>query len=69
MERDYKMSLTLEFYSADLQKLVALFSESLASGDNEILFDTLQTYFKAEFPGRLLFPDDLDTLCEILKKL
>lgn len=61
------MSLTIEFYSAHSQELVTLFSESLASGDDLILYDTLQTYLKAEFPDHLLIPDDLDNLCQALK--
>ncbi len=62
------MSLTVEFYSAEPLELVILFSEYLASGDDLILSEKLQTYPMAEFPGRLLIPDDLNNLCSILMK-
>lgn len=62
------MSLTIEFYSAEPQELVTLFTESAASADDLFLLDALQTYPMAEFPGRLLLPDDLDNLCEALRK-
>ncbi len=62
------MSLTIEFYSAEPQELVTLFAESAASADDLFLLDTLQTYPIAEFPGHLLLPDDLDNLCEALRK-
>ncbi len=69
------MSLTIEFYSAEPQAFVArtaqLFtSQSSDNTDDEedLLFDLLETYPKAAFPGRLIIPDDLDRLCAILKK-
>lgn len=62
------MSLTIEFYSAELHEIVTLFTENVASEDDLFLLDTLQTYPMAEFPRRLLLPDDLDNLCEALKK-
>lgn len=60
------MSMTIEFYSAEAQELVVLFSEYLA--DDAILVEKLSTYPTAEFPGRLLLPDDLDNLCRILRQ-
>ena len=62
------MSLTIEFYSAEPQELVTLFTESAASADDLFLLDALQMYPVAEFPGRLLLPDDLDNLCDALRK-
>jgi hypothetical protein len=66
------MSLTVEFYAAEPQELVALFSKLFmtdnAAGEEDHLFAQLESYPKAEFPGRLLIPDDLDSLCAILKK-
>ncbi len=69
------MSLTIEFYSAVPQELVALFSKLFmiqfsdnSASEEDLLFDQLETYPKAEFPGRLLIPDNLDGLCITLKK-
>jgi len=62
------MSLTIEFYSAEPQELVTLFAANPASADDFTLFDKLHTYPMAEFPGRLLIPNDLDSLCEALRK-
>lgn len=66
------MSLTVEFYAAEPRELVELFAKLFmtdnAAGEEDLLFDQLESYAKAEFPGRLLIPDDLDSLCVILKK-
>jgi hypothetical protein len=69
------MSLTIEFYSVEPQELVTLFSTLLsiqssenANGEEDLLCEKLDHYPKAEFPGRLLIPDDLDRLCEMFKR-
>lgn len=63
------MSMTIEFYSADPQELVTLFSKYFSDPPDDLtFFDKLETYPKAKFPGRLLLPDDLDSLCQILRK-
>ena len=69
------MSMTIEFYLAETQELVALFStlallQSSENGQREedLLLDKLESYPKAEFPGRLLIPDALDSLCALFRK-
>jgi hypothetical protein len=73
--RNTTISLTIEFYSAEQQELVALFAKLFTiqfsdnpAGEDDLLVDQLETYPKAEFPGRLLIPDALDRLCIILKQ-
>jgi hypothetical protein len=61
--------MTIEFYLADPKELISLFSEHFYDPPDDLtLFDELDKYPKAEFPGRLLIPDDLDALCQILRK-
>jgi hypothetical protein len=60
------MGMTIEFYSANEEELVALFSSM--DGDDETFFGKLDTYPMADFPFHLLIPEDLDGLCQALRK-
>lgn len=63
------MSLTIEFFSAEPQELVTLFTELAVASDDASFYSlskALQHFPIAEFPGHLLIPDDLDSLCGVL---
>ncbi len=64
------MGLTTEFYSADPQQLVALFVADLASEDDngEAFFEQVKAYPVADFSFHLQIPEDLDSLCQSLRK-
>lgn len=67
------MGMTVQFYSADAQEFVALFSAEFTSVyENEDTFDAfldqLSTYPMADFSFHLLIPEDLDGLCQALKQ-
>ena len=59
------MGMTIEFYSANPQELIEIFS---SEEDEELFFKTLETYPNADFSLHLLLPDDMDTLLRILQK-
>lgn len=64
------MSLTIEFFSAEPQELVTLFTELAVASDDASFYSlskALQHFPIAEFPGHLLIPDDLDNFCHILE--
>ena len=63
------MSLTIEFFSAEPQELVTLFTELAVASDDASFYSlskALQHFPIAEFPGHLLIPDDLQRLAEKL---
>ncbi len=67
------MGMTVQFYSADVQELVALFSaEFTPVHENTDTFDAfldqLTTYPRADLSFHLLIPEDLDGLCQALKQ-
>jgi hypothetical protein len=64
------MGVTIEFYSANPQALVALFAADLASEEEngETFFDQLKVYPVADFSLHLQIPEDLDSLCQSLNK-
>lgn len=62
------MGMTIEFYSADLQEIQALFLKRNESGDIDDFFEKLESYPKAEFLFHLHIPEDLDALCQALNK-
>lgn len=65
------MSMTVEFYSANPDALVALFEAYPAIDDedeDEVFFEKLKAYPVADFSLRLYLPDDLDSLCQFLHK-
>ncbi len=57
------MGITIEFYAGQAQDLLAL----LAQGDDDI-YERLWTYPYADFSLHLVIPDDLDRLCQCLRK-
>lgn len=60
------MGMTIEFYSADEDELVTLFSSP--DLDDKVFFEKLDAYHMADFSFHLLIPEDLDSLCQALKK-
>ena len=64
------MAMTVEFYSADPQALATLFAEDMASdgGNEDAFLRELSTYPVAEFAFHVQLPDDLDLLCQSLRK-
>ena len=64
------MGLTIEIYSADLQELVALFAEesSWAYEDVAPFLEKLETHPVADLSLHLRIPEDMDSLCEALRK-
>lgn len=56
------MSVTVEFYAANPQELVTVFSLQ----DEQEFFERLKTYTVADFSFHLILPDDLDRLCQAL---
>ena len=58
------MGTTIEFYSADPQEFIPLFS----SEDEQTFVDKLKTYPIADFSFHLFLPDDMDRLCQSLLK-
>jgi hypothetical protein len=63
------MGMTVAFYSADPQELVALFAADLTAEEEhmESFVEQLSTYPVADFSLHLQF-EDLDCLCQMLKK-
>jgi|SRR5579884_735592 hypothetical protein len=61
------MGTTIEFYSADPQDFVTLFSSPIDEQDREAFFRKLKTYPVADFSFHVLIPDDLDRLCQIIR--
>ena len=63
------MGMTIEFYSADPQALVALFAADLASEEEDMdaFFEQLKAYPVADFSLHLQ-REDLDSLCQSLQK-
>lgn len=63
------MGMTIEFYSADPQALVALFAADLASEEEDMdaFFEQLKAYPVADFSLHLQ-REDLDTLCQCLRQ-
>jgi len=62
------MSLTIEFYSAEPQEVQALFSARNENGDFERFFEKLENYPKADFSFHVHIPEDMDRLCQALRK-
>jgi hypothetical protein len=64
------MGMTIEFYSAEPQALVALFAAELAwEGENvDVFLEQLKAYPVADFSWHLRLPEDLDSLCQSLRK-
>lgn len=60
------MGLTMEFYSALPQEFKALYISK--DQDYEAFFEKLESYSMADFSFHLLYPDDLDRLCQILRE-
>ena len=58
------MGKTVEIYSADPSELVDLFSLD----DEQIFFDRLKDYPVADFSLHLFIPEDMDRLCQSLRK-
>jgi hypothetical protein len=56
------LGTTIEFYSADPQGFIPLFS----SEDEQTFVDKLKTYPMADFSFHLLLPDDMNRLCQSL---
>ena len=56
------MGTTIEFYAADPQEFIPLFS----SEDEQTFIDKLKTFLMADFSFHLLLPDDMDRLCQSL---
>jgi hypothetical protein len=65
-----RMGMTIEFYAADPQALVALFTGDLASEEEnkEAFFEQVKAYPMADFSLHLQIPEDLDSLCQFLHK-
>lgn len=63
------MGMTIEFYSADPQALVALFAADLASEEEQMdaFFEQLKAFPVADFSLHLQ-REDLDRLCQSLRK-
>ena len=61
------MGMTIEFYSAEPQAFQALFVEQNGIGDGDRFFEILETYPKADFSFHLHIPEDLDSLCQVLR--
>ena len=57
------MGITIAFYSALPYEFITLF----ASEDEEQFFREVKRYPVADFSFHLLFPEDLDRLCQILR--
>ncbi|HEU5374332.1 MAG TPA: hypothetical protein VFV38_02750, partial [Ktedonobacteraceae bacterium] len=64
------MGMTLAFYSADANELVALFAAGADCDeqDEETFFAQLDTYPVADFSLHLSIPEDLDNLCQALRE-
>lgn len=64
------MSMTVEFYSANPDELVAIFAADVSTDDedDEAFFEQLKAYPVADFSLRLYLLDDLDSLCRLLHK-
>jgi hypothetical protein len=58
------LGTTIEFYSADPQEFITLFS----SQDEQAFFDKLKTYPVADFSFHPLIPYDMDRLCQSMRK-
>ena len=58
--------MTIEFYAAHPQELVALYARQNIDGD--AFFEQLATYPVADFSFHLWIPEDLDSLCQALHK-
>ncbi len=61
------MGMTIEFYSAEPQEFQALFLERNEVGDVDSFFEKLENYPKADFSFHLHIPEDMDSLCQVLK--
>ena len=62
------MGMTIECYSAEPQAILALFAARNASGDLDSFFEKLETYPVVDFSFHLHIPEDLDSLCQALRK-
>ena len=62
------MGMTIEFYAAEPEEFVELFATTDATGDFDRFFEQLETYPVADFSFHLWYPDDLDSMCQILSK-
>jgi hypothetical protein len=62
------MGMTIEFYSAEPQEIQALFSARSESEDFDSFFEKLGTYSIADFSFHLHIPEDMDSLCQALRK-
>ncbi len=61
------MGMTIEFFSAEPQAFQALFVEQNGIGDGDRFFEILETYPKADFSFHLHIPEDMDSLCQVLR--
>lgn len=64
------MGMTIEFYSAEPQALVAVFAADAASeeGMGDSFFGQLKAYPMADFSLHLQLPEDLVSLCHLLSE-
>ena len=62
------MGMTIECYSAEPQEILALFSVRNESGDFDSFFEKLETYPVADFSFHLHIPEDMDSMCQALRK-
>jgi len=62
------MGMTIEFYSAEPQEIQALFSARSESEDFDRFFEELGSYPVADFSFHLHIPEDLDSLCQTVRK-
>ncbi len=62
------MGIAIEFYSAEPQEILALFSARNESGDDDTFFEKLENYPIADFSFHLHIPEDMDSMCLALRK-
>lgn len=62
------MGMTIKFYSAKPQEILALFSTRDESGDFDSFFEKLDNYPMADFSFHLHIPEDMDSMCQVVRK-
>ena len=62
------MGMTIAFYSAQPQEIQALFSARNENQDFEAFFEKLESYPVADFSFQLHIPEDMDSMCQAVRK-
>src|SRR5215467_2482566 len=68
IEGNITMGMTIEFYTAQQMDLVALFSAYQPGTHDEHFYDQLETYPVADFSFHLYIPEDMDSLCQTVRR-